>query len=143
MTLYGTLNVTPTAGEAEVLFEGFIGRLPAHREWFVRQVRRAGGPPTDGSVESLDPLLDHVVARLREPGPGDPPDWFEQRRAETGWTDRGAALVEGLMAYTAAVVMARTGAHWELETRRVSAGGCGDRGHRAVPGQVAGAVNLF
>lgn len=116
MSLYGTLASPPSPEQARVLFAEFTSRLARRRAWFVERVAESGGPATDGTVESLDPLLEHVVAHLRVDQPEQaPPDWFPPLREETGWTDRGAALVEGLMAYVADVVIGRTGARWELD----------------------------
>jgi hypothetical protein len=116
MSLYGTLASPPSQEQARVLFAGFTGRLARRRAWFSERVAESGGPATDASVESLDPLLQHVVANLQVDQPEQaPPDWFPPLREQTGWTDRGAALVEGLMAYVADVVTARTGARWELD----------------------------
>ncbi len=116
MTLYGTLTEPPSAEDARALFAAFTARLDRRLAWFRDEVAAAGGPATDGSPASLDPLLDHVVGRVHEAGPEpEPPDWFVPRRAELGWTDRGAALVEGLAAYVAALMTGTTGAGWELD----------------------------
>jgi hypothetical protein len=122
MTLYGTPASPPTEAEAAGHLQAFVGRLGPRLAFFRDEVRAAGGPAVDARVDALDELVDHVVGLLRDPAPVDePPDWFVGEYRELGWSEFGAALVEGLIAHVAQLMTAATGARWELDTDKRSA----------------------
>lgn len=98
---------------ARAYVEQLAWRLP----WFRDRVAATGGPPVDGTVESLDALAAFVAARAHDPGPVTAdPFWFQPPGQRPDWTDAGAEWVEGLASAVAEVITAATGARWVFDT---------------------------
>lgn len=121
MTLIGTPRDPPSRADAEAFLERFVASLDARLPWFEAEVASRGGPPADGSVESLDALAGFVAAHMEEDRPAEAPEWFTDAHRRRGWTAYGAALADGLIAYLARLYAARTGATWVLDVDRRSA----------------------
>ena len=95
----------------------YVAQLTWRLPWFRDRVAAAGGPPVDGTVESLDALAAFVAARVHDPGPvTSEPFWFEPPGHRPDWTDAGAEWVEGLAAAVTEVITGATGAQWVFDT---------------------------
>ena len=117
--LIGTQDTPPTRAEAEAFLERWTGALAPRPTWFEAEVFAAGGPETDRSTASLEPLLRFVVDRIASPSPVDPvPEWYGDVHWRYGRSAYGAGLVEGLMAYVARIYRRVAGgaADWVLNT---------------------------
>jgi hypothetical protein len=122
--LIGTQDEPPTRAEAEAFLERWVVALGPRLAWFEAEVAAAGGPATDRTTQSLEPLLGFVVERIDGPAPVDPvPEWYGDVHRGYGWSAYGAAMAEGLMAYVAAVYrgVAGSAADWVLNTDRMHA----------------------
>ncbi|QNN52924.1 hypothetical protein [Nocardioides mesophilus] len=99
------------------LARAYVAQLDWRLPWFRDRVAAAGGPPVDGSVESLDALASFAAARAHDPGPVTAePFWFEPPGHRPDWTEAGAEWVEGLAAVVAEVITAATGARWVFDS---------------------------
>lgn len=107
---------------AQQFFDDWVAGLPDRAAWFRRQAAERAGLQLDGSVASLDGAEAFVHSHLGVEVPGTaPPPWKSGAHAEMGWTDFGAALVDGLTAYVAEVLLPASGAGWRLDTDKRSA----------------------
>lgn len=109
---------SPTPREVALpMARAYVAQLTWRLTWFRDRVAAAGGPPVDGTVESLDALAAFVAARAHDPDPvTSEPFWFEPPGHRPDWTDAGAEWVEGLAAAVAEVITGATGAQWVFDT---------------------------
>ena len=117
--LIGTQNDPPTRADAEAFLARWTNALAPRLAWFQAEVSVAGGPETDRTTSSLEPLLRFVADRSGSPAPVDPvPEWYGDVHRRYGWSAYGAGLVEGLMAYVARIYRGVAGdaADWRLNT---------------------------
>lgn len=109
---------TPAPPEVALpMARAYVEQLGRRLPMFRDRVAAAGGPPVDGTVESLDALAAFVAARVHDPGPiTAEPFWFQPPGRRPDWTDAGAEWVEGLAAAVAEVITGTTGATWVFDT---------------------------
>lgn len=99
------------------LARAYVEQLAWRLPWFRDRMAAAGGPPVDGTVESLDALAAFVAVRAHDPGPVTAdPFWFQPPGRRPDWTEAGAEWVEGLAATVAEVITTATGARWVFDT---------------------------
>lgn len=109
---------SPTPREVALpMARAYVAQLTWRLPWFRDRVAAAGGPPVDGTVESLDALAAFVAARAHDPGPVKAePFWFDAPVHRPDWSEAGAEWVEGLAAAVAEVITRATGARWVFDT---------------------------
>ncbi len=102
---------------AEAFFERYLAEADARLAWFLDEADRAGVAIPRDTTASLENLTRFVVDRLEqdEDVPFEPPVWTEGRRYLERWTVYGAALVDGLTWFVAALYRERTGADWTID----------------------------
>ena len=101
---------------AQVFFNSWVGALPARKVWLVEQVKTRAGWSPDGSIESLDAVEGFVAQHLSTEVSGLPaPSWKTNRDFQLGFSDYGWALIDGLAAYIAGVLLPATNTTWLLD----------------------------
>jgi hypothetical protein len=103
--------------EAEAFRDRWVATLPERLAWLREELVAARQTIPNGSLASLDGLLPFVVARIGLTRPVDAPEWYDERVQSWGWSEYGAALAEGLMAYVVAIYRAEAGdaADWVVD----------------------------
>lgn len=115
MTLFKPPQDRRDREEAEANFDRFVAAGPARLAWFIEEVEREVGRRPEPTMEDLTWLGPAVAARLTDEHPVSAPEWFHSTaRKQSGWSDYGAALTDGLIYLIAEIYRREFGAVWVL-----------------------------